>query len=94
MRKPAVRIESDAQSRGTPFRTCSLAIGKSSLSARDLERIRAALAPVVPNAEVTLVGSSRASLTDSTMLTRVRVNYYGEREADPERVIAAVSSAL
>jgi hypothetical protein len=91
--KPDLKVESDEQGRGTPFRTCSLLIETGELSGKDLERIRAALAPLMRNVEVSVVGGGMASLIDKKKVTRVRVNYYGS-EIPAEKVVAAVRSVL
>jgi hypothetical protein len=91
--KPDVRVEGDEPLSGTPYRNCHVVVRTGSLSQRELERVRAAIATVISNPEVSVAYSGEASLLDRERIVRLRVTYYGKQVAGT-KVAEAVRSVL
>lgn len=92
-KKPDVTVESDEQNRGTPYRTCSIAVYRSDLDTRQMDLVRAALSRVVSGPEVMVLASGRPSVIDKRKFVRLRMVYYGERLA-AESIVEAVRSVF
>ena len=91
--KPDVTVETDEQNRGTPYRTCSIAVYRGDLDTRQMDRVRGALSKVVSSPEVSVLTTGRESAGDRRNFVRLRMVYYGEK-LTPASIIDAVQSAL
>ena len=91
--KPEVTIGSDEPLRGTPFRACYVVIRTGSLSDRELERARVAIASVISNPEVTVTQQGEKGLLDRERYVTLRVTYYGKQVVG-DKVAEAVRAAL
>ncbi len=90
---PDVTVESDEQNRGTPYRTCSIAVYLSDLNTQQMDRVRAALSNVVSSPEVTVLATGNPSARDSRKFVRLRMVYYGEKLL-PESIVTAIRGCL
>ena len=90
---PEVRVETDDQNRGTPYRTCSIAVYVDDLNIGQMDRVRFALSKVVQRPEVSVIAKGRPTPVDSRRFVRLRVVYYGE-QAPAEKVEKAVRDVL
>lgn len=91
--KPDVTVETDKQNRGTPYRTCSVAVYRDDLDTRQMDRVRAALSKIVSSPEVSVLTTGRESAGGRREFVRLRMVYYGER-LSPASIVEAVQSAL
>lgn len=87
------RVEADDQNRGTPYRTCSIAVYIDDLDDRQLDRIRFALSRITSNPEVSVIASGKPTPLDPRRFVRLRMVYYGE-QLDAKRIEDAVGSAI
>ncbi len=90
---PQVRVESDDQNRGTPYRTCSIAVYVDDLNAEQMDKARFALSRVVSSPEVSVIASGNPTPIDPRRFVRLRMVYYGERLA-ADKIESAISAVL
>jgi hypothetical protein len=90
---PDVILESDEQNRGTPYRTCSIAVYVNEVSVKQMDRIRVALSKIVSSPEVSLLATGKPTPLDKRTFVRLRMVYYGQK-LDVDEVMNAVKSAF
>lgn len=91
--KPEVKVESDEQNRGTPYRTCSIAVYLDDLDTRQMDQVRAGLSKVVSSPEVSVLATGKPSAGDRRKFVRLRMVYYGEKLTSAS-IVEAVRGAL
>ena len=72
-----VRVETDEQNRGTPYRTCSIAVYVDDVDTAQMDRIRFALSRIVSNPEVAAIANGKPTPFDPRRFVRLRMVYYG-----------------
>lgn len=88
-----VKIEADDQNRGTPYRTCSIAVYVNDLDTKQMDRVRFALSRIVSSPEVSLLAAGNPTPLDPRKFVRLRMVYYGE-QLDAEAIESVVTAAL
>jgi hypothetical protein len=91
--KPNVTVETDEPNRGTPYRTCSIAVYVDDVDVKQMDRIRTALSKIVSSPEVTVLASGKPTALDKRRFQRLRMVYYGQ-ELERDSVVKAVQSAF
>lgn len=91
--KPDVTVESDEQNRGTPYRTCSIAVYVDDVDVKQLDRIRVSLSKIVSSPEISVIATGKPTALDTRKYVRLRMVYYGHR-LDADRVVDAIRSAF
>lgn len=87
--RPDVTVESDEENRGTPYRTCSIAVYVRDLDGSQMDHVRAALSRIVSSPEVSVIATGRPTTSDNREFVRLRMVYYGEKLA-----AASISDAI
>lgn len=88
-----VKVEADDQNRGTPYRTCYIAVYVNDLNTKQMDKVRFALSRVVSGPEVTITASGKPTPIDPRKFVRLRMVYYGEQLAT-DKVESAIESVL
>ena len=90
---PEVKMETDEQNRGTPYRTCSIAVYVNDLDTQQMDKVRFALSKIVSSPEVTVLATGRPTPLDPRSFVRLRMVYYGEQLA-ADKIEQAVNEVL
>ena len=90
---PEVKVEADEQNRGTPYRTCSIAVYVNDLDTQQMDKVRFALSRIVSSPEVTVLATGQPTPVDPRNFVRLRMVYYGEQLA-AAKIEQAVSEVL
>ncbi len=77
-----VKVEVDEQNRGTPYRTCSIAVYVNDIDTKQMDRVRFALSRIVSSPEVSIIATGNPTPIDPRRFVRLRVVYYGEKLAE------------
>ena len=91
--RPEVTVESDEENRGTPYRTCSIAVYVRDLDSSQMDQVRAALSRVVSSPEVSVIATGRPSAIDSREFVRLRMAYYGKKQS-AESITEAIAGVI
>ncbi len=92
-RKPDVVVEADHQNRGTPYRTCSIAVYVDDLDTSQLDRIRFGLSRIVSSPEVSVLAKGNPTPVDKRRFVRLQMGYHG-KQLEAEKIVEAVKSVL
>lgn len=88
-----VKVEADYQNRGTPYRTCSIAVYEDDLDVKQMDKVRFALSRIVSSPEVSIIATGKPTPLDPRRFVRLRMVYYGEQLA-ADSIEAAISAVL
>ncbi len=91
--KSKAKVEVDERNRGTPYRTCSIAVYVDDLDTGEMDRVRFALSQIVSSPEVSVIAGGNPTPLDPRRFVRLRMVYYGER-LPAESIESAIEAAL
>lgn len=90
---PKVKVETDEENRGTPYRTCSIAVYVDDLNALQMDAVRFALSKIVSSPEVSIIASGKPTPLDPRNFARLRMIYYGT-QLPAAKIESAIRTAL
>lgn len=88
-----VKVESDDQNRGTPYRTCSIAVYVNDLDTQQMDKVRFALSRIVSSPEFSILASGNPTPLDPRRFVRLKMVYYGE-QLDAKTIESVIITAL